>query len=532
MKINSVILQIVFVSFCFLILGFLLVASIFKESPVYDEILHVNAGYQFLTKQDFRVEPFNPPLAREVVALPLLFNPKLQNDLILFWPRLMVVIFTLALAVLVYLFSQKLYGPKAAFFALLLFVFEPNILAHGHYATTDMILAFFISLSVFLFWLWRKTFTVKRIVLFAVVFGLALSTKVSALPFLTFSLAIITLLTKKEKQAILNLSYWQRKIPYLLLFFFISLSALWATYFFTFEPPLGLRFDSERRAIELAKTNPWVKFALTQPVPLGSYLSSVKQVFLYNYSDRFSKDAFLLGQISSNGFLYYFPIVFLIKTPLPFILLLFTSLILRLKANKNNLYLLVPVATIFTFMIFSRVNLGVRYILPVYPLMVVFISQIVNLTEKRGGLWRWIMVILLFWYTLGTLRAFPYYISFFNEVVGGSQNGYKYLVDSNLDWGQGLIALKNYQKKNNITNLQLAYFGTAKPSTYGIKYERIKDSSLSENQKITKIETGGQKILAISATCWYSCGYYKDPKTRNLKLKEIIGGSILIFKEN
>lgn len=506
---------------------FLEIKSLLGESWVYDEKLHLEAGYTFLTKHDFRQEPFNPPLMREITALPLLISPAIFKDPILFWPRIMIVFLTLILGLLVFTWAKKLYGEKAGFFALFLFILEPNLLAHGHYATTDMGLTFFFFLSLFLFWLWRKKINFWRLAMFSVITGLTLSTKISALPFLLVSFLIIYFL-ERGKRDFLTVNFWSKRLPYLLFVIGIALLTLWATYFFTFEPLLGLRLDPQRPAITLAKENPLINFALNQYVPLGSYVSTIKQVILYNYQ---GKEVFLAGSFSQTGWFYFFPVAFLIKTPLPLLIFSLGAWFL-FKRKVEEKYLLVPIGVIFLFAILSRLNLGIRYILPLYPFLIVFASQIINWKGRLSKIFTGTIIILVFWYFWGAARVSPHYLTFFNELVGGPRHGHRYLVDSNLDWGQGLLALKNYQKEQKIENLQLAYFGTVNPALYDFPYQRIKDISLGDNKMVVPADLRGKSVLAISATCWYFCGYYKDKDFRDLEPTDFVGNSILIFKPN
>ncbi|RJQ25582.1 phospholipid carrier-dependent glycosyltransferase [Candidatus Parcubacteria bacterium] len=549
--------ELLLVPFLIFVFIALQINSIFSESRVYDENLHIDAGYTFLTKKDFRAEPFNPPLARELIAVPLLFNPDIKGDPILFWPRITTVLFSVFLAVLVYFFAKKAFGLKAGIFALVLYIFEPNILAHGHYATTDLILSFFIFLTIFLSWIWREKLNLVRIIIISSIVGLSLSVKFSALPFLSFSILGMFLIEKKKNIGqLLKFGYWKKRIKFVFAAaFFLSIS-LWSTYFFTVEPILGLRFDSNRETMKLAKNNPIINFALNQSVPLGSYISTIKQMGLYNYSDKFKKDAFLFGQFSDHGFAYYFPAAFIVKTPIPLLVLfiigianalrsfhiqkgLFTnsprtsslsSSTMAANAKLVSMYLLIPIAVVFLFMSFSQVNLGLRYVLPAFPFIIVFSSQIINLCQISKL--RYLLIsALLIWYIFGTIKTSPHFISYFNELVGGSQNGYKYLIDSNYDWGQGLIALKEYQDKNNIKSLELAYFGSISPQKYGIKYDRLEDKNLGEDKHTISVAGKESRVIAISATCWYYCGYYKTDEFKDLMPVDIVGGSILIFKK-
>lgn len=510
----------------------LLVGSINSESPTYDEVTYAEAGYQFLTNKDFRFDPFNPPLAREIIALPALVQRSVIYNRVIFWPRMMVVLFTLALGFLVYVFSKKMFGGLAAKFALVLFIFEPNILSNGHYATADLIFTFFLFLSLFCFWIWRNKFTYKKIIIFSIIIGLLLSTKLTSIPFLLFPLFILFIMGKSNKKDLIKYFFWRKNIWLILLFIFVTALTLWSTYFFKLEPPLGYRFDKNRPAIAIAKNNPLVKLLLATPVPLGSYISTVKQIALFNYSNLYVKRSYFLGMISLNGSPgYYFPIVFLIKTPIPLLILFVLSLFFFFKNIENGKFLLVPLFFIFFDVLFSKYPLANRYILPAYPLVIMYSSQIVCIKIVRKKLFYLFLVMMLVWYMVGTIRTSPYFISYMNEAIGGAESRYKYLVDSNYDWGQGLIALKNYQDKNNIKNLQFAYFGSIDPTKYGIKYEKIKNLSINDNKKEVALKFDKNHVIAISATCWYFCGYYKNPDLNKSNPVDIVGGSILIFEK-
>lgn len=516
----------IIISLFFIILFFLLIASVLRESPVFDEIAFAPAGYEFLVKHDFTAEPFSPPLTREIIALPMLINKNVINDKVFFYPRMVVVLFTLLLGIVVYLFSNKLYGIKAAIFSLLLFTFEPEILARGHIAMTDLITTFFFTLSLYLFYIFRKSFDHKKLILFSIVVGLTLSTKFTMLPFLFVTLGSFIIFEKKKK--LLNFNFWKKKAGFIFIFISLVFISLWSTYFFTFEPPLGYRADPNRAAIEMAKKNVMIKWALTQPVPLGSYLSTIKEDLRENYTNDFIKESYFFGKYSLYGFYGYYQMAsFLIKTPIPLIIFFVLSLYYFFR-KKDSYFPLIPIIVIFLSTSFTHVLLVLRYILPVYPFLIIYASQIVNVKKNKFVIV--LIAILTIWYIAGTLKVFPHYISYYNEIVGGEKNGYKYLVEGNMDLGQGLVDLATYQKEKNINNLQLAYFGTALPSRYGIRYERIKDKSIFESKKVRPMNINNN-IVAISATCWHFCFYDSNEVLKNLKPVDIVGGSILIFKK-
>ncbi|HKX16464.1 MAG TPA: hypothetical protein VJT33_00435 [bacterium] len=92
---------------------------------------------------------------------------------------------------------------------------------------------------------------------------------------------------------------------------------------------------------------------------------------------------------------------------------------------------------------------------------------------RRVGFLRALLVGLLAWLVVGTVRTYPSYLAYFNELIGGPGNGYKYLSLADLDWGQGLKDLSTYLRRNGITSVKLAYFGTDNPRRFGITYVRL-----------------------------------------------------------
>lgn len=508
-----------------------LLISFRSESPTFDEGTQINAGFEFLVNHDFRLDPFNPPLARELVAIPALFNKnRVLNDLNLFYPRLVVIIFTLSLGLLVYIFSKKLYGQSCAILALFLFVFEPNILANGHYALTDLIFTFFYVTAIYIFHVWQDRFTLKKIIIFGFVVGLLLSTKTTALSFFFIPIIVLYLFKHNFKRTLIT-GFTKKKFLYFFVFLIFCSTSLWGTYFFKFEPLLGYRFDTNRPAVKIAEHNDFVKLALNQPLPLGSYISSIKQVLVFNYSGLYRKDSMILGQVSHDGQpgYYFIPLIF-IKTPLPLLLLFFIALILFRKKLKKDIILIIPIVIILFSVCISNTTIVYRYILPIIPLLIIYTSQIASINLKKSNFRKYFLVIMLGWFLVESTSSFPHYISYINLYLGGAKNGYTYVFDSNYDWGQGLIDLAEYQKKNNKNKLQLAYFGQAMPTKYGLNYERLRTyNTPTDNKPESKLRIDKDTTVAISATCWYLCGYNKSI-LKDMKPTEIIGGSILIFR--
>lgn len=492
---------------------FLQVSCIFRESRTYDEILHLEAGLVFWQKKDFTIEPFNPPLARELIALPLLFDQKIIDDPYLFWPRVVVVLFSLGLGGIVYFWSKSL-------LSLFILVFTPEFLAHSHYANTDLISTFFVLLSLFLFdryFLGSKKPGWKNCLITGICVGLALASKTTAVFFVLFPILLFWLIFSRRKK----LNFWPVFFSIL-----IMLTVIWSTYFFTREPVLGYRADKNRQAFELIKKYPRISFLLDIPVPLGSYLSTLKQNILSNQTNKFPRNTVFLDKFTQGvPGIYLWPI-FLIKTPIPLLLLLFCPFLRKAQTEREK-FLKFTLIFIFVEMVFLGSNLRLRYFLIVYPLLTISAGKVVGKWLKKESSRHAVIIgVLMVWLAAGTLSVFPHFLTFFNEISGGRDNGYKYVVDSNLDWGQGLPTLRKYLQEKQTNQIQLAYFGSVEPEIYGLSYIRVKDANLRGEKQVEKLDL--HKPLVVSASCWYYCGYSQNRELLRLAPR-VLEGQFLLF---
>ncbi len=167
---------------------------------------------------------------------------------------------------------------------------------------------------------------------------------------------------------------------------------------------------------------------------------------------------YLFGQISTTGWWYYFPIALAVKTPLPILMLLAFAIARTFIKHtwRTDAIFLIPMALIFGSLLFSTNNLGYRYLLPLLPLTFVYVARSISPSLRqpvsRSSL---VAVSGLVWLIIGTLAISPYYLTYFNEVAGGPERGRTILSDSNLDWGQDLVGLKNYLDRNNVSSIKL-----------------------------------------------------------------------------
>ena len=124
-------------------------------------------------------------------------------------------------------------------------------------------------------------------------------------------------------------------------------------------------------------------------------------------------------------------------------------------------------------LLLSPFNIGYRHVLPILPLLFIFVGQLARIEWRPIQKRAWVAGIAVIWLLVGSLQTAPHYLTFFNELVGGPDRGYRVLLDSNLNWGQELIELRDYLVRENIASVKLSYLGTADPSAYGINYEPL-----------------------------------------------------------
>lgn len=561
------------VTFLLSLMFFVMVTSMAGDSAIRDEMPHIVSGYSYLKTGDYRLNPEHPPLIKDAAGFPLLFlNAKLPGDhfqrpmndqwsegeaflykegnnadLMLFLGRMPVILLSILLGFFVFMWARELYGRKAGLFALALYVFDANIIAHSRFITTDLGVAATIFINLYFLWKFLKEPSKKGLLWVAITLAIALLTKFSA-PILVVTYAIISLylvIRPKpfEKGALIFTRFFnsgtvRRFLGFLITFLLAGLIALFIVWVVYIIQTINMPPDIYHRSIDAGIDATGVRDILHKvaniPVlrALEHYILGFLMVSQHATSGHMS---FLLGQIS-NGWWYYYFVAFCVKTAVPTMLFMMFAGIswfsLREKDHKAKIVLLTPVFVLVGFALSTRLNLGIRYLLPIFPLLYVavsFIAESVNLQDIKlllkkkinfKTIFSAIFFLLLIWYAVGSLRTYPYYLTYFNSLVGGPKNGMRYLTDSNLDWGQDMKRLANYVEEHNIDKIRVDYFGGALPEYYlGDKY-----ISWNENKAPEK------GYYAISVT------YFQQSRAQNrydwLKDKKpvtTIGHSILIF---
>lgn len=190
---------------------------------------------------------------------------------------------------------------------------------------------------------------------------------------------------------------------------------------------------------------------------------------------------FFMGEFFENVPWYFYIVTFLIKSPLPFVILLFFSLITFYSLKKDNyfhdilFYFILPVTLFFIYAIFfMKRPLGVRFLIPIIPfLSIIMANYIKGVIFSKKIYKKFVIIPLLLWYMIIPFKIYPHFLSYFNELVGGSKNGYLCLLDSDLDWDQDIKGLANFIRERKIEKIKLSHFGIIPPEIYGINYENL-----------------------------------------------------------
>ena len=504
----------------FLLIFVFLIAflSVKNDSLTMDEVAHLPAGYGYLTQKDMRLNPEHPPLIKDLGALPLLFikNIKFPSEIpawksdingqwnfgryflyntgnpadkMILWGRMPMILILILLGFFIFKWAKELFGNKAGLLALFLFSFSPTLLAHGRLVTTDVGAAAGVTVATYYFLKSLKSPVKKNIIIAGIVFGIAQLLKFSAVLLVPFF-------------GIIGLVWWLKKSGTFLqtirtgfLVFLIGFLLIWPVYqFHTWNYPKDRQVSDTE--FYLKDTPEFIKkpiiFASDKPIlrPYALYLTGVSMVFQRVAGGN---TTYFLGEVSNIGWRSYFPIVYLIKEPLAFHILTLIALLYaawfilrrfskggRIETIKNWLRLHFPEFSMLVFVgiywavsIQGNLNIGIRHLLPVFPFTILLVSGAVSnlLKEPFLKLKCFLLAFLISWQAVSVISVFPHFLAYFNESVGGPESGYKYVVDSNLDWGQDLKGLKNWVEKNGIDTIYLDYFGGGDPQYYlGTKF--------------------------------------------------------------
>ncbi|HEY3042209.1 MAG TPA: glycosyltransferase family 39 protein [Pyrinomonadaceae bacterium] len=482
-----------------------MLAAISRKSITNDEIVHIPAGYYHLVAGDFQLNNEHPPLIKMWAALPLLFiqpneSPptaeekqgsfnaltwsyehrfwqanRQQFETILFSTRAMMVLLTLGLGVLIFVYARSLFGSGAALIAVALYSIEPTVLGHGRLVHNDLPSALTFLLFFFVLQIYLNARTTHNALLLGFASGVALITKFSMIVLLPV-IACLTVagfafapsLHESRKRLMLHAA-----IVACLVLLIVN-----AAYRFQ-GPPVASGDVQWVQARSPEAFESWMTFfRVGSKVVPTYYLFGQYNVMLHN---RDGHAASLLGQYSNQGWWYYFPVAFALKTSLPFLIVSVAALawalwtVLR-RRDWRFLWLIGPVAIYAALSMSSRINIGIRHFLPVYPFFFIAGGALLDrlLRVRYAHHLMVALVALTFgWMSVEILRAYPDYIPYMNQLASGHPRWW-YLSDSNVEWGDDLRALAEYLQARGETEVRGALSGGwGTLQFYGIAYHEI-----------------------------------------------------------
>jgi len=499
-------------------------SSLRQESATWDETVYFGLGKYLLQTQQWDVPGaiLHPPLSYYVHSAPLLLvetdadawkyrpdspdpkyvswsdaqrgqtlfsSPANAGDRLLTMSRMMMVATAMLLGIFVYIWSRSLYGPVSGLFAAALFTFDPNILAHARLITPDITVTTFSFIAMYYLWRLLTAGRTRDGLWAGIGLGLALLSKFTGALLIPTAIAMTGIAMSQKRR--IN----------------------WT----------GCALAAAAGALVL-----WAGYGFD----IGPYFAGI--AFQQSHANV-GQGSFLAGAYSTTGWWQYFLVAFFIKTPVAIsILVVIAGALLIRRARRSSwldeAFLLVPVIVVAGFFTINHQSIGLRYLLPIYPFLFVFASSAATLIASPVAR-RVVPAALLSWHIGASLWIQPHYLAYFNELVGGPSQGYRYLVDSNLDWGQDLPGLKRFRDEHGIARIHLSYFGSDSPDRYGIAYDPLPSYLLKGDNGASHPFLPGSWV-AVSATNLQSV-YFTDKDYyavfRDRPPDAVIGYSIFLY---
>lgn len=482
-----------------------------RESVTIDEVAHIGAGVSYLQKLDMRMNEEHPPLAKALSALPLVirgthadyshiswtfssgglfkqflgewifghwliarWNEPLKT---VFWARQPMLFLTLVLGLVLFLCGSRLGDAWGGLLCLCAYATMPAMLAFGPLVLTDIAIALFVVLTLWTFAdLWRAP-SRKTILRFALALAGALLSKFSAgLLFFCFPAFIFSLrwrpvagqpMEKAELRAWRRLRWWS-----LTKGVFFAAVVVYGVYFV-------LSWNEPTDSLDLLGHNPAALFLRRMLMPPWIYLRG-----LALFSVVGKPPAFILGHSYPHGVWFYFPVLFLLKSPLAFLLMLVLALSAGIAAKVRRLAVIPEgrelhwravwvFLVVFTLAcIFSPFQISIRYFSVPLTLLILLLAPLPRaLNQVRSSGWPaaraglWLTAGLALTSVVTAVRAYPYYLSFLNSLSGG-RPAYTLVADSNLDWNQGLLDAENFARQRGLTRVLIDVYAFADPTVY------------------------------------------------------------------
>lgn len=450
--------------------------SLRQKSLTFDEVTYIPSGYSYVVTGDYRLNAEHPPLMKLLAGTALLpLRPRLDTshpswiepeqwsfgadffatsgvdvETLVRAARLPTVLLLIVIVLTAWGLARDLYGSRAGLLAAGLCAFSPNLLAHGRLATNDLGLSCFVLLTAWATLRMAKRPTWLGVAAAGTALGLALLTKFTAV----LLIGLVPLWT-------VALALLDDAVP--------GPTARW----------LDRIRDPRARRVALAAAVSVAAVAVSLLVVTLGYGTPgdlrpwVRGLGVVYTNVNVGNPTYFRGTFHEGGVPYYFLAVFLLKTPTPFLALLVArvgeQVVRRDPEPRSAALLLLPVLLWFLVMTATAFQYGLRYILPIYPLLFVYASGIVSSRVFARPALRVAVLALAVSFAAASLRAHPHYLPYFNILAGGPERGIDWLDDANVDWGQDLPLLARWLDERGITDATIAPMAWYDPALYGVR---------------------------------------------------------------
>lgn len=521
-----------------------------RESVTFDEVQHLGAAYAALTRDDYRLAPVAAPLAKWIAARSMAtLEPRLAVDdpayaaggawrvgcrlvndhprELLTRARLPFVALSALLGLIVFAWARELGGSHAGLAALCLYAASSEFLAHAHYANLDLLMALSTTLFLWSVARWSRRPDARRGVVVAVSFALAVIAKYSfpALVPMAMVIAVPGFLAARRDHA--GTRYAVSALLVAEASAVAAFIAIWIAFGLRAPASPSPELQQEWRLEDIvAATSPMRSWFLTwrdRGLLPEAFLNGIAYT---NYIPRTTHMAYLAGRVAVGGWWYYFPAAFVLKTPLPLMALVLLATLAAARRRRGDVLAVAVAALVYGVIAMSfRVSIGYRHLLPVLPPLLVIAGWGGGLLWEASRRGKFAVASLLAFYGLGTLRVAPHFLSYFNELAGGASGGSRYLVDSNCDWGQDLEELGRVARREGITHLKLAYFGSGDPSALGLEVEALPSVAFCWKPPGFATTVAVGDVVAVSVTNLRGV-YYRLPGAKPFLLDASLPGLV------
>jgi hypothetical protein len=470
--------------------------SVRGKSAILHEELYAWAGYRHLVLGDYAVTLESPPLLKQLAALPLLplhldlgpppppnkdvavdrffWENRVPASVILARARLPFLVLGVLLGAVVFKWAADLYGAGGGLLAVFLYAFDPALLGQAGFANHDFGLACFTVISLWTLWRLCVQPTAARVGVAGLALGVALVTKFTALMLVptAIGLGLVDAAVRGGR----GTGALGRRALQLGAVLAVAALVVWADYGFRLGP---LRLDAFRLVFQhLEPEGTLTRLLARAPdritVPAPEFIEGAVAQMIHG---RIGHVNYLFGEVSNQGWWYYFLVTLLWRAPIPLLVLLAVRVVTWRPGGRERLlaeaWVLLYVVLTFILFSLSRTQLGERYVLVVYPLLFVFLGGLVG----PGGLVRGpvrgaALGLLLGWFAGGTLAVHPDYLTYFNAIGGGPDRGWRAMVEG-IDMGQDARGLQEFVTARDIPEMKVSCFGCPPAARLGPRFRPL-----------------------------------------------------------